>query len=189
MRDIDFSYDRPLVERAREGDDQAARELIERHQDRVFRLAYRLTGETEAAADITQDTFLRLLQHLGRIEDGQALIGWLTRTSTNLARDRWRSRRDTVEFDDTFHDDGAVRSGPGEDAASGQMGERIQRALMELPHRYREAFVLRHVEDLTHEQMCDQLGIGLSAVKVRVHRACRMLRELLPEYDENEPGV
>jgi RNA polymerase sigma-70 factor, ECF subfamily len=182
LDDIDFSYDRQLVEGAREGDRQAARELIERHQQRVHRLAYRLTGDLEAAGDIAQETFLRLLNNLEHINDPQALSGWLTRTSTNLARDRWRSQRDTVEFDETFHQDGSDRGSPGDRVASAQMSEHIQRALMELPHRYREAFILRHVEELTHEQMCAELAIGLSAVKVRIHRACLMLRELLPEY-------
>ncbi|MDP6016167.1 MAG: RNA polymerase sigma factor [Candidatus Latescibacteria bacterium] len=182
MQDTDFTYDKQLVRRAGDGDEEASRELVERHQDRVYRLSYRLTGDVEAARDITQDTFLRLLQNLRRIEDGQALTRWLTRTATNLTRDRWRTRRDTVEFDDSFEE--GSRSSSSHLVEDAQLGERIQRALMELPHRYREAFVLRHVEDLSHEQMCDQLGIGLSAVKVRIHRACHMLRELLPEYEE-----
>ncbi|HJP31205.1 MAG TPA: RNA polymerase sigma factor [Candidatus Latescibacteria bacterium] len=182
LQDTDFTYDKQLVRRAGDGDEEASRELVERHQDRVYRLSYRLTGDVEAARDITQDTFLRLLQNLRRIEDGQALTRWLTRTATNLTRDRWRTRRDTVEFDDSFEE--GSRSSSSHLVEDAQLGERIQRALMELPHRYREAFVLRHVEDLSHEQMCDQLGIGLSAVKVRIHRACHMLRELLPEYEE-----
>jgi RNA polymerase sigma-70 factor (ECF subfamily) len=186
VQDRDFSYDQRLVERAREGDDRAARELVERHQERVYRLAYRLCGDADAAQDISQDVFLRLLRNLRRLDDGRALFRWLTRTTTNVVRDRWRTRRETVEFDEGLHDDphGAQgrRPGPGEEAAQAQMGERIQRALTDLPHRYREAFVLRHVEEMSHEEMCDELGLGLSAVKVRIHRACRMLRELLPEY-------
>ncbi len=189
MHDIDFSIDRRLVELAREGDGGAAHELIERHQERVYRLAYRLTGQADTAADIAQDTFLRLLQNLASINDGQALIRWLTRTATNIARDRWRSRRDTVEFDEALYDDDMARDITDDAAASAQMGERIQRGLMELPHRYREAFILRHVEDLTHEEMCAQLGLSLSVVKVRIHRACRMLRALLPEYEGDGPDV
>lgn len=178
--ELDFEWDRRLVERARDGDADATRQLVERHQARVYRLAYRLMGDAEAAQDLTQDTFLRVLRGLHRIEDGTALTRWLTRTATNLARDLWRRRRDTVEFDDgAFGDDG---EDPARQAANAQIGERIQRALMALPYRYREAFVLRHVQEMSHEEMCAQLGIGLSAVKVRIHRACRMLRDLLPEY-------
>lgn len=179
--DLDFEWDRRLVERARDGDAEAARQIVERHQARVYRLAYRLVGDAEVAQDLAQDTFLRVLRRLHRIEDGTALTSFLTRTATNLARDHWRRRRDTVEFDEGDHGD-VDGPDPARDAASAQIGERVQRALMAMPHLYREAFVLRHVQELSHEEMCAQLGIGLSAVKVRIHRACRMLRDLLPEY-------
>lgn len=183
VQDFDFAQDERLVARARDGEDAAARQLVERHQERVYRIAYRLTGDVEVARDIAQDVFLRLLQNLHRIDDGRALTRWLTRTTTNRTRDRWRSQKDTVEFDERLHDSGAPTKAAVDEAASTQMGERIQAALMELPHRYREAFVLRHVEEMSHEEMCAELGLGLSAVKVRIHRACHMLRALLPEYD------
>lgn len=184
LDDLDYTQDRRLVERARDGDQAAAQQIVERHQDRVYRLAYRLTGDVEAAHDIAQDVFLRTLQSLGRIHDPQALTRWLTRTTTNLAHDRWRGRRDTVEFNEDVYHAPTPQRGPSEQTASVELGERIQQALMELPHGYREAFVLRHVEQMSHEEMCDELDIGLSAVKVRIHRACRMLRKLLPEYED-----
>lgn len=187
MSETDYKFDQDLVERARRGEQASAQALIERHQERIHRLAYRLTGDSDVAADVAQDTFLRMLQHLHRIDDPKALTAWLMRTCTNLSRDRWRAVRNLVEFDEITHEPASDMAGPDGGAAA-QMSERIQLALMELPHRYREAFVLRHVEELTHEQMCAELELSLSAVKVRIHRACRMLRELLPEYGACDPS-
>ncbi|MBT3345881.1 MAG: RNA polymerase sigma factor [Gemmatimonadetes bacterium] len=181
---LDFSEDARLIAAVGDGSLGAAEQLVERHQERIYRLAYRLTGDPDVAADIAQETFLRALQSLDRIADGRAFTQWLSRTATNLARDRWRSRRDWVALEDEQADWQVGRPTPQRDAESAQTGERIQAALMELPHRYREAFVLRHVEQMSHDEMCDELGISLSAVKVRIHRACGMMRDLLPEYDE-----
>lgn len=181
---LNFAEDGRWVEAARRGDLQAAERLVARHQERIYRLAYRLTGDAEVAADIAQETFLRALQSLARIADGRAFMQWLSRTATNLARDRWRARRDWVGLEEEEAGWQTDQPTPQRDVEVAQTGERIQTALMELPHRYREAFVLRHVEQMSHEQMCEELGVSLSAVKVRIHRACHMLRDLLPEYDE-----
>lgn len=160
--------------------------IAERHQDRLYRLAYRLAGDVELAQDLVQDTFLKAFENLHRLRDGQALSHWLCQIATNLARDRWRTRKEVVPFDEEDEHLPGSPSDPTREVESRELGERIQQALMELPHPYREAFLLRYVEEMSHEEISGVLGIGLSAVKVRIHRACRMLRQLLPDYREQE---
>jgi len=185
MQTLDYERDRLLVRRAARSDADAMRQLVERHQERIYRLVYRLVGHVETAQDLTQETFLRALENVGSLEDGRTLHRWLSQIATNLVRDLWRKRRDVVEFDEEDSSSPAEDGLPDQEVAAWEAGERIQAALMELPHTYREAFLLRHVEEMSYEEISEALDLGISAVKVRVHRARRMLRELLPEYDSS----
>ncbi len=185
MGALDYERDHQLVRRAVRADRKAMRQIVERHQDRVYRLIYRMVGDVEVAQDLTQETFLKALQKLDGLHQGQALHRWLSQVATNLVRDLWRTRKERkehVEFDESTLNVASPFPHPGRDAESRQAGERIQAALMELPLTYREAFLLRYVEEMSYEEMGEALDLGISAAKVRVHRARKMLRDLLPEY-------
>lgn len=183
MDTIDFEIDRGLAQKASQSDPEAMRQIVERHQSRIYRLAYRLVGDVDVAEDIAQETFLRALENLGSLNDGRALSQWLTQITTNLVRDRWKTRKKTVCLEED--DPNLPRSGgnPAQDAEIQEMKVRIQTALMELPHAYREVFLLKYVEEISYEEISDLLKISVSAAKVQAFRACRMLRNLLPEYD------
>lgn len=191
MQAPDYERDGQLVRGAAGGDRTATRQLVERHQDRVYRLIYRMVGDIETAQDLTQETFLKALANLDGLDQGQALHRWLSLVATNLVRDLWRTRKDVVEFDEADLTLASSASRQSRDAEAREAGERIQAALMELPMAYREAFLLRHVEEMSYDEISMALDVGISAVKVRVHRARKMLRDLLPEYaadgeDHNE---
>jgi RNA polymerase sigma-70 factor (ECF subfamily) len=158
------------------------RQIVEAHQERIYRLIYRLVGDVETAQDLTQETFLKALENIGTLDEGRALHRWLSQIAANLVRDRWRTRKELIEFDEGNPAFSHPGDDPGEGLEAQEMGERIQQALMELPHTYREVFLLRHVEEMSYEEIGEALDLGISAAKVRVHRARKMLRELLPEY-------
>ncbi len=153
------------------------------YQDMVYSTALRLSGNESEAEDIAQETFLRAFENLRSLNDGHALSQWLTQITTNLVRDRWKTRKKTVCLEED--DPNLPRSGgnPAQDAEIQEMRARIQAALMELPHAYREVFLLKYVEEISYEEIRDLLKISVSAAKVQAYRACRMLRKLLPEYD------
>jgi RNA polymerase sigma-70 factor (ECF subfamily) len=182
MSTLNFAEDRALVEKAIRFDRLAMQQIVERHQERVYRLAYRLAGDIETARDVAQETFLKAFENLRGMRDGQALSQWLCQIATNLIRDRWKGRKETVQFDEEDPRLPGATSDPGRELEAREVADRIQTALMALPAIYREAFVLRYVEELGCEEISGLLGVKLSAVKVRIHRACRMLRKLLPEF-------
>lgn len=189
MDTLDYDRDRQLVARAARADRGALHQIVERYQGRVYRLVYRMVGDVEVARDLTQETFLRALERMDGLQDGRALHRWLSQVATNLVRDLWRTRKDVVGFDESDPRLTPAFPLPSHQAEARETGERIQAALMRLPLVYRQAFVLRHVEELEYEEISAALEIGIAALKVRVHRACRMLRQLLPEYTADTDGV
>lgn len=183
MHTPDYEKDRALVREAARSDPEAMRQIVERHQDHVYRLAYRLVGDAETARDIAQDTFLKAFENLGGMNNGRALSQWLSQITVNLVRDRWRTRKKTVCLDEGNPDLPRSRLDPLQDVEIQEMGEHIQAALTELPRAYREVFLLKYVEEMSYEEISDLLGISVPAAKVQAHRACKMLRRLLPEYE------
>lgn len=176
------------MQKAIQSDRLAMQQIVERHQDRVYRLAYRLAGDAEVAQDVAQETFLKAFENLRHMRDGQALSQWLCQIATNLIRDRWKAWKETIQFDEEDCRLSCATSDPSREVESREIAERVQTALMGLPAIYREAFVLRYVEEMGHEEISSLLGVKLSAVKVRIHRACRMLRKLLPDFGASGGG-
>lgn len=185
MENLDFDRDRSLVRRAVEKDEAAMREIVERHKDHVYRLAFRMVGDHDLAEDFTQETFLKVFENLSNVQNGRALTQWVRMIVTNLIRDRWKTKKDVVSFQEDHPDIPRGGGNPFETAAASEVEAHVQAALMTLPESQRQVFVLKYVEDLSYDEISDMLGIGVSAAKVRAHRACRALRDKLPEYDPN----
>jgi RNA polymerase sigma-70 factor (ECF subfamily) len=180
--------DADSIARARAGDADAFRELVERHSRAVFRVAYRVTGRTEDAEDVVQETFLRAYRQLDRFESRANFGTWLHRIATNCAVDliRARPRREMSEEDETLERLGA---GDGERAMPSperamlgvQIKERITEALERLTEMERAAFTLRHFEGLSIDEISRMLGLRTNATKHSIFRAVRkMRRELRP---------
>ncbi len=156
-------------------------EIVELHSDRVYRLAYRLTGNQHDAEDLTQEVFVRVFRSLGSYTPG-TFEGWLHRITTNLFLDQAR-RKQKIRFD-ALSDERASRlasSAAAPDAAyADQMfDDDIESALATLPPDFRAAVVLCDVEGLTYEEIAEILDAKLGTVRSRIHRGRAMLRRAL----------
>ena len=156
-------------------------EVVERHSDRVYRLAYRLTGNRPDAEDLTQEVFVRVFRSLSTYTPG-TFGGWLHRITTNLFLDQAR-RKQRIRFD-ALSDERADRLAsptPSPDAAYAdqRFDDDIERALATLPPDFRAAVVLCDVEGLSYEEIADILDTKLGTVRSRIHRGRAMLRTAL----------
>ncbi|MER6942158.1 RNA polymerase sigma factor SigE [Nocardioides sp. NPDC127514] len=156
-------------------------EIVEKHSDRVYRLAYRLTGNRHDAEDLTQEVFVRVFRSLDTYSPG-TFEGWLHRITTNLFLDQAR-RKQRIRFD-ALSDERASRltsSGPTPDVAytDQRFDDDIERALATLPPDFRAAVVLCDVEGLSYEEISEILGAKLGTVRSRIHRGRAMLRDNL----------
>jgi RNA polymerase sigma-70 factor, ECF subfamily len=176
------------IARVRSGDADAFRELVNRHSRAVFRVAYRITGRTEDAEDVVQETFLRAYRQLDRFEARANFGTWLHRIASNCAVDllRARPRREMPEEEDTLErlsgaDGDRALPSPERLLLGAQIRDRVTAALAHLTSIERAAFSLRHFEGLSIEEIGGMLGLGTSATKHSIFRAVRkMRRELRP---------
>ena len=156
-------------------------EIVERHSDRVYRLAYRLTGDRHDAEDLTQEVFVRVFRSLGGYSPG-TFEGWLHRITTNLFLDQAR-RKQRIRFDalsDARADRLTSTAPPPETAYTDQrFDDDVEAALATLPPDFRAAVVLCDVEGLPYEEIADILGAKLGTVRSRIHRGRTMLRKAL----------
>ncbi len=178
--------DAAAVARARSGDSDAFRSLVERHGRNVFRLAFRMTLNENDAEDIVQETFLRAYKQLNRYESRSSFGTWLYRIAANCSLDLLRSRKHRQEVvmangeeRDFMHLLPSSDPGPDRLAVSKQIQERIGFAMAELSQQERTAFVLRHFEGLSIEQIAGVLGVAGNAAKHSVFRAVQKLRKAL----------
>ncbi|MBA2415742.1 MAG: RNA polymerase sigma factor SigE [Geodermatophilaceae bacterium] len=155
-------------------------EVVRQHSARVYRLAYRLSGNPQDAEDLTQETFVRVFRSLANYQPG-TFEGWLHRITTNLFLDLVR-RRQRIRFDalpeDTERMPGSAPS-PEQVYADTYLDPQIQNALDALPPDFRVAVVLCDIEGLTYEEIAATLGIKLGTVRSRIHRGRVQLREAL----------
>lgn len=156
-------------------------EIVDRHSERVYRLAYRLTGNVADAEDLTQDVFVRVFRSLSTYSPG-TFEGWLHRVTTNLFLDGAR-RKQRIRFD-ALSDERAERLRSTVGAPHDQYADRtfdadVEQALAALPPDFRAAVVLCDIEGLTYEEIADILGAKLGTVRSRIHRGRAMLRDSL----------
>jgi RNA polymerase sigma-70 factor (ECF subfamily) len=187
--------DEALAARAAAGDEPAFEALVERYQARVYRLACRLTGSESDAPDVLQDTFLKVHRGLAGFRGEARFSTWLFRIATNTALmlRRSRARRPAASLDaflPRFDAEGIHAAEPADLAAAASAEDRLDRRLLaekardgleRLPDLYREAFVLRDLEELPTAEVAALLGVEPATVRQRVHRARLMLRGYLGE--------
>ncbi len=175
------------VERARSGDNDAFRLLVEQHGRAVFRLAYRITANEEDAEDVVQETFLRAYRQIDRYEARSSFSTWLYRIASNCSLDLIRKRkhreykreRGPDPDQDILHSIPAPAPGPDRELYSSQISESVQAALGELSAQERTAFVLRHFEGMSIDEIGLTLGTGTNATKHSIFRAVQKLRRSL----------
>ncbi len=156
-------------------------DVVTEHSARVYRLAYRLTGNPHDAEDLTQEVFVRVFRSLSSYTPG-TFEGWLHRITTNLFLDQAR-RRSKIRFDALADDadqrlPGRVPS-PDTEVTDGMLDDDIEAALAALPPEFRAAVVLCDIEGLSYDEIADVLGTKLGTVRSRIHRGRKMLRTAL----------
>jgi RNA polymerase sigma-70 factor (ECF subfamily) len=179
-----------LVTKARSGDADAFRVLVERHSRPLFRMAFRMTGNQQDAEDVVQESFLRAYRQLGKFDERASFGTWLYRIATNCSLDVMRSRKRRAKQEagpeaELSGMEDPVLSLPSGDptpervAMSGQVRERVAEAMKELSASERTAFVLRHFEGMRIEDVSRVLGCQPGAAKHSVFRAVQKLRRAL----------
>lgn len=186
--------DEVLAARAAAGDDSAFETIVRRYQARVFRLACRLTSDTEAP-DVLQDTFLHLYKRLSSFRGESQFATWLYRVATNTAlmHRRATARRPSESLElylPRFDADGTHAATPAELQVVAHADELLDRQVLaekarhviaRLPDLYREAFVLRDLEGMSTADVAQTLGVEAATVRQRVHRARLMVRGFLSD--------
>ena len=166
-------------------------EVVEAHSAKVYRLAYRLTGNRQDAEDLTQEVFVRVFRSLANFQPG-TLDGWLHRITTNLFLDQAR-RRSRIRFDGMTEETQSrlPSNGPGPERSFefNNLDVDIARALEELPPDFRAAVVLCDLEGLSYVEVARVLDVKLGTVRSRIHRGRAMLKEKLAHRDPRQRPV
>lgn len=171
---VDDRSDAEIVAAVLNGDDNAYGVLVARYQSAFLRYATRMLNSQDDAEDALQSAFIRAYRNLASCRDPRRFGAWFQKIVVNECRTigARRTRRE-LKFDTR---PATLESLRAKDALPGGMVEEIQAALQRLPMEQREAFLLRYVEDLGYEEMSELTGAGVSALKMRVKRACEAMR-------------
>jgi RNA polymerase sigma-70 factor, ECF subfamily len=171
--------DAELVARVLAGEREEYAELVRRHQEPLYRHALGMLGSPDVAADLTQESLIRAFTRLATCNEPARFGAWAFRILRNRCLDYLKDRRrDTVPLEDESIL-GMAEGDPELSLEQSELRETVFRALEALPHPQREAFLLKHVEDLSYEEMRERLGASVSALKMRVKRAREALQVLL----------
>ncbi len=185
--------DAAVVARARGGDSEAFRLLVERHSRSVYKVAFRITGRAEDAEDVVQETFLKAYRQLDRFEERSSFGTWVHRIAWNCSVDllRARPKREQAEEAETLEQLGSSSPDTATSAAapsperlmvSVQVGDRVKAAMARLSALERAAFVMRHYEGRTIDEISRALDIRENAAKHSIFRAVRKMRIALEPF-------
>jgi RNA polymerase sigma-70 factor (ECF subfamily) len=179
--------DEDLMAAVREGDLANLGPLFERHHASLFEFLSRVTGDRLGAEDLVQDVFVRILKYRATYRNGACFETWMFRIARNARADYYRSRPRLEPLAEEAFNRPEPAGGPGSQLEASRDRARLRRALLALPEDKRELIVLARYHHMKHERIAELLGIDAGAVKVRLHRALRELREAFQQIpDRNE---
>ena len=167
------SSDGTIVRRVLAGDVEQYRVLVERYRLEFGRYAVAAVGDRDAAQDAMQEAFIRAYDALATCREPDRFGAWFFRILTNQCRNASARRRDTVPVED-LDPPGGERA--DERVERGELGAALEAALARLTPEQREAFVMKHVDGRSYQEMAELLGVGVDALKMRVHRARDAMR-------------
>jgi len=187
--------DLALIASVLAGDRRAFEPLVRKHERRVFRVTLAVLGNVEDAEEAVQDTFVKAFRHLDQFRKESRFTTWLTRIAVNEALQKRQSRKESVSLDDSRGVEEQFvprrieswRADPEKLYGRQELRRVIETAIQSLPAIYREAFVLRDVEEMTAEEAAEAIGIRVPALKSRLLRARLMIRESLAASLEEPP--
>lgn len=174
----DRETDEALLARVASGDADALGTLFQRRQQNVFRFALHLSGSTAVADDVTQDVFIHVIRDAGKFDAVRATaVAWLCGIARNCVRQRLGATREIASIDDEGFDGPmpVVEAEPLLDLTTAEQIERLRRAILSLPLRYREAIVLCDLEEMSYQDAASILGCALGTVRSRLHRGRALL--------------
>lgn len=174
--------DLQLVARLQKGDKTAFREIVRRHQDKVYRLALRLTRDEARAQDAMQDAFLQVYRKIDQFQEHSAFTTWLYRITVNAALDHRRRRRSDALMDEIPAGLSDTGPSPHQRAVEAQRSDLLKEALQRIPEHYRVPLVLCHVEGLPVEEVARVLDLPEGTVKSRLFRARAILKETIRRH-------
>ena len=170
--------DQDVISRVMAGERDAFALLISRYSDPLYRHALGMTGSPDVAEDILQTSFIKAYHHLGEVRG--RFDAWLFRIVANGCKDWLKNiRRTHLSYDED--DQASGYATPDEDLDRTELRQDLDSALAQLAPSLREAFIMKHVEGRSYEEMADLLGTTVGALKMRVHRAREALQALLEE--------
>ena len=173
--------DRDLIVRARRGDGDAFSELVTRYQINVFNVCYRILHERGEAEDLAQETFVRAYDRIHTFDVEREFGPWIRRVAANLCLNHLEGQKVTAELDDERDADPTQR--PESVVELKERSDQIRGVLASLPAHYRVVVELRHYQELTYEEIAEELKIPLSDVKSHLFRARKILAEKLHAPD------
>lgn len=180
--------DAQLVARSLKQDQEAFGRLIDRHAATIVNLAYRMVGNRAEAEDLAQETFLAAFKSLSTFRADAKFSTWLYRIATNKCKDWLRVKRPgqglhDVDVDEVLDAHVAEDRTPERLLSQQQVALELEQAIQRLPPLYREAFVLKHVEGLSYEEMQEILGVNGDTLKMRVYKGRVQLSRELAELN------
>jgi RNA polymerase sigma-70 factor, ECF subfamily len=173
------------IARAREGDQAAFGELVERYQGAVYNLAYRMLGDSGEAEDAAQEIFVRIYRQLARYDDARRFSTWVLAIATNYCIDQLRRRRlQLVPLEEIVPWARSREAGPEREALDREARDEIQGLLGRLPEKYRAVLILRYWQDLSCAEIGEVLRVPEGTVKTQLHRARQALLRLMEEQKQ-----
>lgn len=186
--------DAEIVERIKAGEQHLFDILVQRYSSRAYQIAYGVLGTREDAEEVAQDVFIRIFKALPKFRGDSEFTTWMYRIAMNLARNKYRynksrgankkiSMQETIDDSDsrTLIQVPEPRLSPDSEVGLEEYQKDIMREIENLPPLYRDALVLRNVEEMSYEQIADVLGCKLGTIKSRIARAREELRRRLEE--------
>jgi len=174
------TLDTRIIQECLSGDVERYGALVDRYSARTINLAYMMIGDQHHAEDIAQEAFVRAYRGLSRFQRKAKFSSWLYQITLNLCKDHLKAKsRHARSLEDEHLD--SLDSGPREQAPriilEEELNERMRQIIHELPYVYREAFVLRHLQDLDYDEIAGITGVPADTARVRAYRAREMIRE------------
>lgn len=182
--------DEELVALAQNGDQQAFEELVERHKQKAYRIAFDFARDREEAKDLSQEAFLRAYKNLSNFDGRSRFYTWFYRITVNVCLDyrRRKKRIATEEFNETTESQMAAShslaqpAAPDQHVIAGQISRKVGEALQALPPKQRTAFILKNHQGLSIKEIAEMMQTAEGTVKVHLHRAVTALRQSLAGF-------
>ena len=186
--------ERRLIRKLRDRDEKAFREIVELHRDRVFNLTYRMLGNREEAEDVAQEVFITVFKSIDSFRGDSQFSTWLYRIAANHCKNRIkylarRHDRDQDEYDENRQRSSAAGTyspasipRPDKHLEGVELEKLMQKAIASLDEDHRLLIVLRDIEELTYDEICQITGVREGTVKSRLHRARMALRKKMLKH-------